>query len=88
MNRLFLRAMRVAAPVMFAVAILVALCTVASAILVFKDMGLHGGEQISAWAQIAVTIAGTLGAAAMPFFGAAALWRADRWLAQREGASE
>ena len=89
MNQAYLRLMRLAAPIMLVIAILVAVASVVHAVLILQEFGQgQTSVQLSTWTKVAFMIVSAFETAALPFFGAAALWRADRWLALREGAGQ
>ncbi len=86
MKDFYLRAMRLAAPILFVVALVVFVVTIAAALLQFFEFReQYRGQPIAPWVHVSFAMLSALQNAALPLFGAAALWRGDRWFALENG---
>jgi hypothetical protein len=80
----FIRAMRLAPPILVVIGILAVISSAVSAVLLLREMAEHGNATgLSYGSQVAAVIVAALDHLTFPLFGAGLLWRADRWLRSR-----
>lgn len=78
----YLWSMRRASVILFVMAVLVLAASLAGNLLVFMqaESSQYNSQPDFQFIQMLLSLASALQTAAFPLFGAAMLWRADRWL--------
>ncbi|MBX3564673.1 MAG: hypothetical protein KF730_08870 [Sphingomonas sp.] len=85
MNDLYLKTMRSASKLLFWIAVIVVVGSLVARLAMQFDErgGMMSANQLSLW-ELATTFVGAIGTAVWPLFGAALLWRLDRWQPAKE----